>query len=1045
MGKKIPLWVEKLNITSRLSNDLFTCSSDVLGHQYASEMRTGFDLGIDGFHTVENVPVIAFLNQKQNNPQNVSEIHQALWNQGISSLLMVMNDEVLSIYSLALLPSHSEDIETTDHRLIETLNLTLDGLEILQDWLTGVESGRIYEEHKNYFTSKTRIDTVLLENLLDTRKRLEQKGLTISQTQALLMQVMFIAYMEERTILEKKDFQSYSQNKKISGLLDLLEESNPKLLDKVFNQLKQDFNGDIFISPCSFSDEESTPSLSSEHLKILYDFREGLVETTSGQRRFWPYQFKYIPVELISAIYDRFLGVNADNKRNNGEYYTPLFLVDLVINQVLDVYPQYKASNNSQSVLDPSCGSGIFLVRTFQLWVENWRQVNSNQLPDWDTLIAMIDRLHGFDINGDAVRVTVFSLYIALLQQIAPSNIQRLFKQGKRLPNLRGKTIRELDYFQFPDNDQMKFDLIIGNPPWVSRRSGNEGIETAKKWAKLHNKPIPSGQIAWAFVWKTLLHLKENGHWALLLPGMTFLANHDDTVVFARQKLITETQVNRVINLADLRFLLFKGGKHPTALFLGENTQTNNHYDIDYYSPKGDVYLPARQVLLISSLDKTRISTRDLASEPRSFRINMWMRNPEKRLFQWLGTLPKLSACALTYRKSKSKQYSGHKKWILGQGFQPAHIDRVDLGKYKATASQYIEKYPYIDAKETSRIIPLNLLKEPFPGGKYTRRAGFEDGFSGARVIISRGLKSNTSKPVRAFYYDQPLTFQHIVYALKGSEADSEFLKLFTIIMNSRFAAWYLFHTSASIGMEREELHSDDILGLPFPKPGDLENPDEAFSIVKRIVQLFDNLTPGHDFLQSSISQENEDKFNKLVYQYFGLSQQEIALIEDTTKYILPSIQPKLNKIPVLWQSAIHDDFVAYADMLVDRMNHWLKQNHYVRVALMGQTADLAIIRVQLHSKKQRNIDFLSDTKGLHEILKKLWERLSEQNLSSNIHHLPDMRLFLDDSLYIIKPRNLRFWLRTTALADADNLAGDIFSLSADHGHETQGANDASG
>ena len=32
----------------------------------------------------------------------------------------------------------------------------------------------------------------------------------------------------------------------------------------------------------------------------------------TGQRRFWPYNFRYIPVELISAIYDRFL---ADSER----------------------------------------------------------------------------------------------------------------------------------------------------------------------------------------------------------------------------------------------------------------------------------------------------------------------------------------------------------------------------------------------------------------------------------------------------------------------------------------------------------------------------------------------------------------------------------------------------------------------------------------------------------------------------------------------------------------------------------------------------------
>ena len=80
----------------------------------------------------------------------------------------------------------------------------------------------------------------------------------------------------------------------------------------------------------------------------------------SGQALFWGYDFGYIPIELVSAVYDRFLGERVEERRSQGAYYTPMFLADLIVLQLWEALSD--RIKRSGRFLDPACGSGIFLV-----------------------------------------------------------------------------------------------------------------------------------------------------------------------------------------------------------------------------------------------------------------------------------------------------------------------------------------------------------------------------------------------------------------------------------------------------------------------------------------------------------------------------------------------------------------------------------------------------------------------------------------------------------------------------------------------------------
>src|SRR5258708_3872664 len=82
---------------------------------------------------------------------------------------------------------------------------------------------------------------------------------------------------------------------------------------------------------------------------------------------------------------------------------------------------------------------GVFLVRSFQRLCEHWRTTRQARTIRWDSLLSILKRVHGWDLNGSAVRVAVFSLYVALLEEVSPPDIRAMVKRGKLLPELWGK------------------------------------------------------------------------------------------------------------------------------------------------------------------------------------------------------------------------------------------------------------------------------------------------------------------------------------------------------------------------------------------------------------------------------------------------------------------------------------------------------------------------------------------------------------------------------------------------------------------------------
>lgn len=110
-----------------------------------------------------------------------------------------------------------------------------------------------------------------------------------------------------------------------------------------------------------------------------------------------PYLFNVIEVEILGNVYERFLGkivrphgrgVTIEEKpevrKAGGVYYTPRYIVDYIVKQtvgqlltpILEVktFAAFEKQTAALRLLDPACGSGSFLIRTFERVCEHWQR-----------------------------------------------------------------------------------------------------------------------------------------------------------------------------------------------------------------------------------------------------------------------------------------------------------------------------------------------------------------------------------------------------------------------------------------------------------------------------------------------------------------------------------------------------------------------------------------------------------------------------------------------------------------------------------------------
>ncbi len=989
-------------------------------------LRRAFDdLKVDGILCADHSPLVYFKKIKRLAPKAVYELHRQFWNHGGAPVLVLISDDQVQVYSGMTGPAADAQSDGNLPSLVTTLDRVTSSL---REFLTSVESGEFFRKNFRYFNPAQRVDRDLLDNLKSTRDKLgaaSRRRIPDAVLDSLLCRLVFTCYLFDRNVIGES-YLSSLDIKSASHLRDVLNiqpRSEAKgALYRLFKKLGEDFNGDLFSDGL---DAEASVIL-DRHIKTLNDFFQGTTVQT-GQGSFWPYDFGFIPIETISAIYERFLKAT---DQQAGAFYTPRFLAEVVLDTALKDCPALIGKR----FLDPACGSGIFLVGLFNRIAEEWKQANPaarNDKKARELMRLLRESLFGVDISETACRIAAFSLYLAYLDQLSPRDIQELQQRGRALPKLivsRDRSSAEVDSGNircadfFDEDVEFPSDvaLVIGNPPW----GGIAKEDTlAGKWCAAHGKPLPDKQIAAAFVWKAVEHVAAEGRICFVLPhGVLF--NHSTTAIPFQKAWVRTHAIDRVLNLADLRFLLFETAIHPAVVVsYRRSAPADVSHRIDYWAPKADWTVTKAEVITVAPQDRTGLTVGELLEDldgpdaPQIWKQRYWATARDWRLLDRLSLFPRLRDIV-----RQPRERSSEKRWLMAEGFQP-------FGKNDPATSLKTLTLPgrkFIPA--TANALDLFLLEGdcdtlPSKTVEVRRLIRSTDIFRGPHVLVTKGFTSIA-------FADFDVSFRHALRGINGPSEDRELLMFLTAYLRTPLARYYLFHTSSNWGIYRPEVHVEEVLRVPFPQPDDLPNTARSWQIVHEVATLIDSAaerTAANFLSRENVIREVSAGIESLVNEYFDVLPMEKALIDDTTEFTIPSIQPTQSRMPVeTVKPSSASQHEAYRDCLCDLLNGWAKRGPFVVRGEVYSSQSLGIGMAVLEKvERAATASPMGETEvDLLKALDRLRKAMPPTQATLDL--VRGVMVFDQNRLYLVKPIGQRHWTQTAAMNDADEIAGTI-------------------
>jgi hypothetical protein len=797
--------------------------------------------------------------------------------------------------------------------------------------------------------------------------------------------------------------------------------------------------------------EAERAALRESHMTAVAHFLDG--HEVRGRQRtlgFWAYDFQMIPVETISAIYETFLaGEDPAAKREGGAFYTPRFLAEMV----LDVAAEGGADITTKRCLDPSCGSGIFLVTLFSRKVSAWLSRQTGK-PTYAAKVKAFqdilrNQLQGIDINPTACRITCFSLYLAYLDRLAPPDIsEHARKTGKALPKLMASAssnsspsenlipvVRHADALTDASDLHGGFDVVIGNPPWRERPD----------------------RLAQLFTEKTPDFLRAGGMGCLLLPT-ALLLNHTDDF---QAKWLRRITLERVVNLADYSFLLFSAKRPALIARFRNNPPQLGSATVEHDAPKFRRDSLREGCITISPPDRSWIPIRNILAAaqektaPMLWKRHLWGTPRDQKLLDLLQDMPHLSDQVDLLSNLRRHHSSREKPWVVGQGIKPWRGDDANSDRQLKPIQRSLKSAFLPAAKWKSDLIVATRdvikLSQGLEAEGYRTDILYSQPdvvlFTAPMVLVSQGFS-------KVAFCDFDVLFQHTVQSISGPSHDAELLMFLTAYLRSPLARYFLFHTAANWGTERDKVHLNELLRLPFPLPGNEYADIKAESIVlgvAKCVRKFRDIIEGSSsqnrrLLDDQVSNEErrdltdslQIELNQLVYKYFGLTQQEIILVEDTAEISIPSSTPHnwwstdkvftLDRIQSARPACYRAGISVYADTLTQTLNSWAADTDSpLRMVATGgydSATSLAMVTLRL-AEKPSDFQPIDVSKALWEALE-IFRRKAARKNEGTFATERDIVLFHGKCIHIVRPGILANWTRTAALNDAVKIYGEI-------------------
>jgi len=647
-----------------------------------------------------------------------------------------------------------------------------------------------------------------------------------------------------------------------------------------------------------------------------------------------PYEFSVLPAYILGYVYEQFLGKvirltaghravveeKPEVRKAGGVYYTPTYIVDYIVKNTVGKLVENKSPNEVEKlrILDPACGSGSFLLGAYQYlldWHQNWYTKNNPEkwlkgrnprlverrkgdfrLTTPERKRILLNNIYGVDIDPQAVEVTKLSLLLKVLEGETEETIVNQLKlfHERALPDLAnnikcGNSLIGPDFYEnqqmdlFNEEERYRinafdwntefheimknggFDAVIGNPPYGFHQIH---LPIIKSYFKMHYESSKgSFENYFLFYERSLNLLKIKGYHGFIVP-VTWLTI--PSALSLRKFILNNFFIGEIIWLSNLVFtdakvntlisIIIKQKHRKTKIIINESiNQISSFAHTSYINQKDFIDSDYYIGIFDDSKDKNLINKIYANSMPLSnFARPCSGYNPYE-----VGKGEAPEGGLQTKDTVIKKPYHSERK--LGPEWKKEIIGR-DLQRYylNTSGNRWVKYGSWLAAPRD----PLNFL--------------------GKRIFVQE-ITGGTARRIVAAFFEGELYHSRDVIPIK-CEKDFPHPCYLLGIINSSLMTWYHHHKNPKAKKELfPKVLVSDINKLPIHKielsdQKDKKYYDKIISLVNHMISLKKQLSSSKTENEKTIInrqiEATDRQIDKLVYELYGLTEEEIKIIE---------------------------------------------------------------------------------------------------------------------------------------------------------------------
>ncbi len=870
----------------------------------------------------------------------LAELHLQVWLQGKAPLLYVAWPSRVDVLTCAREPDFwNEQDKSCQYNPAEKLNILKTAGEISSEiqrfsaWR--LADGTFWEDPYNAKLAKhdKAAHQSLIQAVVEADRELQgEKNPTLRR---LLLLMVLVKYLEDRGVFPNDGWFGRF-HKGARRFFDVLKGGEPDEVYQLLDFLERKFNGDVFVLPGI-----GHKKLTKENLKTF----AGLVQarTLERQRYLWDqFSFRHLPVEIISHLYQRFV------KGGHGTVYTPPFLAALLLDHAVP----YNNLTGDERILDPACGSGVFLVGAFRRLVNVWRSRNRWKRPNVKDLKKILRQsIYGIDLDRNAIDLAAFSLSLAVCDALKPEIIWKELE----LDQLRESNLFEADFFRVlldarlgrPTILKKPFEIIIGNPPFESEvTEAGYKVDQAAKLKHNSRGSLPDKQVAYLFLEQVLTVLcPKHGRLCLIQPaGLLYNRNVNNF----RTNLFQQCEIDKILDFTSIR-KLYEADPKTIAVSARACKPLDDHW-ISHWTFRRTVSVKERICFELDHYDRHRVSQEQAEADQFVWRANLLGGG---RLVGMSKRLRSMRTMVEYLQKKKEE-----KSWDYGEGFIAAETGRREPAPF-LTGKPFLPTDAFtISGIDETRIGTVTETK--------FRSAYTEERYSAPLILI----KENDSLPV-AFWNKGPLAYRHKIVGIHASETQAAELGVLYKTLCYKHEIYRfccILNGSQSLVAKATAILKRDIDLLPYPEDQD----DLAFSFWEE--------TLCEDVLKHITEYVRLGQNSRLLQAHAG--------IEDIREYCSTFVR---------MLGSVYDNLRATDPVF---LNGLICQPFY-----FGDPPSLSWLNRDSEDELRKLVYYEN-----HELLRTV--RI--------------FRLYMENVILIVKPDRLRYWIRSTAIKDADETLIDL-------------------